>query len=130
MIKDTIAELKAIRERVGYSEYDQAVKIISRERLQNDTRDKRQTNFKWSDYTRHYKKQRGICSWCKQPMALIKGQLAMDHVNPNRQDFNADDNLQVLHPKCNGEKNSMSIAEQSKLKGTTYREILNGEDEV
>jgi len=130
MLKDTISKLKAIRSEVGYSEYDQAVKIIARERLQNDSRDKRKTNFKWSDYVRHYKRQKGICPWCKQPMALIKGQLAMDHIDPNRQDFNDDSNLQVNHPRCNRSKGSMSVADQAKRNGTTYREILSGDEEV
>lgn len=127
MIKDTIAELKAIRERVGYSEYDQAVKIISRERLQNSDRDKRKP-IPWSVIQRHYKKQRGICPWCNKPMVLIRSELEGDHVDPNRQDFNADDNIQVLHKlPCNREKSSMSVADQAKAKGKTYYELLQPE---
>jgi len=129
MIKDTITKLKAIRTEVGYSEYDQAVKIIARERLQNDSRDKRKP-IPWAVIKRHYEKQKGICPWCNLPMVLIRSEIEGDHKNPNAQDFNHDSNIQTLHKKCNREKSSMSIAEQSKHKGTTYREILTGEEDV
>jgi 5-methylcytosine-specific restriction endonuclease McrA len=125
-LKETITRLKAIREEVGTSIYDAAVKAINRMRLDSDVKDRQpRKTFSWAVYQRHYKKQRGICPWCSQTMPLIKGQIEMDHINPNAEDFNADTNLQVLHKDCNREKSSMSISEQAKHLGTTFHELLH-----
>lgn len=130
-LKETITRLQAIREEVGTSIYDAAVKAINRMRLDSNVSDRQpRKSFSWAVYQRHYKKQRGICPWCGNTMPLIKGAIEMDHINPNAEDFNADSNLQVLHKACNRQKSSMSIAEQAKHQGTTYREILSGDEDI
>lgn len=119
--------LVAIRDEVGYSNFWREVKSLSRERLDNPDRDKRKS-ISWTVIKRHYQKQKGICTWCNKPMVLMRSELEGDHIDPNRQDFNSDDNIQVLHKlPCNREKNSMSVADQAKYKGKTYREILETE---
>lgn len=127
-IDETVQRLKAIREEVGTSIYDAAVRIINRMRLDSDiSQRQKRKSFPWSVYERHYKKQRGICPWCEKTMPMIKGEIEIDHINPNAVDFNADINLRVLHRSCNREKSAMSIADQAKHLGTTYREILDPE---
>jgi len=120
------SKLIVLRDEAGYSEFWREVKSLSRERLQNTTREKRKP-ISWGVIARHYKIQRGVCAWCNKDMKLIRSEVEGDHINCNAQDFNDDKNIQVLHKSCNREKSSMSIAEQSKHKGTTYREILEPE---
>lgn len=123
---DLRQKLIALRDEAGYSEFWREVKSLSRERLQNNDREKRKP-IPWGIIKRHYEKQKGVCSWCGKDMKLIRNEIEGDHKNPNEQDFNKDSNIQVLHKSCNRQKSSMSIAEQSKHKGTTYREILENE---
>jgi hypothetical protein len=49
-----VQELKSIREKYGYSQFDFAIKSINRERLQNDGREKRK-HFSWAKYGSLYK---------------------------------------------------------------------------
>lgn len=123
-LPETIAKLKLIREEAGYSNFDQAVKKINRERLQDKDGRQKRKHFPWSKYESLYKKQRGICPWCGLGMMLIKQEIELDHKDPNAEDFNADSNLQVLHSSCNRQKNSMSIADQAKHQGQTFAELL------
>ena len=62
-------------------------------------------------------------------MALIKGQLWMDHINPNLPpaEYEHEANRQVTHPLCNMEKSSRSMEEQSISTGKTVVELLGTE---
>lgn len=120
---DLYSKLKALQAEYGYSEFFNTIKKISKERLQNDNRPAR-IKFSWSKYRRLYTQQNGICSWCDDTMPLIRGQIEIDHINPNASNFNDDSNLQVLHKHCNREKSSKSIQEVSKETGKTFVEQL------
>jgi len=119
--------LIAIRDEVGYSLFWREVKSLSRERLDDKDNRQKRKHFPWSKYVSLYKKCRGICAWCEGAMPLIKGEINLDHKDPNAEDFNGDANLQVLHSSCNKQKNAMSIADQAKHSGKTYTELLEPE---
>lgn len=121
-----LEELKSIRERYGYSEFDHAIKRINRERLQVEGREKR-VKFPKSMYAKLYKFQFGMCSICELPMVKLGSYrgLEIDHRDPNRQDgFNDWDNLGLAHEKCNREKSSKSMLQMSKESGKTVTEML------
>lgn len=120
---DTITILKKIRDDAGYSNFDQAVKTLNRERLQNYKREKRK-HFPKSMYQRLYDEQNGICSYCKFCLDIPARKNVIDHVDPNEQDFNTRKNLHLIHGKCNREKSSKSINQQSKESGKTFENIL------
>lgn len=127
-LKYAIDTLTQLREEVGTSYYDQAIKILNRQRLDSSGmgREKRKP-ISWAVIKRHYNQQRGICRWCYKPMVLLRSEVEGDHVDPNAVDFNNDKNIQVLHRSCNRGKSAMSIEEQAKHLGKTYREILEPE---
>lgn len=127
-LSDTIARLRAIDAEVGRGDFDAAMRVINRERLQSKRTQQRE-RFKWSEYERLYEVQGGICPWCEQPIILLKRQkrlVEIDHINPNLQDFNAKSNLQLLHHDCNRTKAAMTMEEQSKRLGKPVTTILNG----
>lgn len=118
-----LEELKSLRTKYGTGEFDHSIKTLNRERLENYNRPKR-ISFKWSLYRKLYRKQFGLCGICEAEMALIKGKVSMDHKNPNAEDFNDESNLQVTHVRCNLEKSSKSIPEQSKETGKPFTELV------
>ena len=112
-------ELTALRQKYGTSEFDHVVKRLSRQRLQNYKRDQRKKFPSWLR-KRLYDKQSGICRVCERFMSPKLNQLEIDHIDPNREDFNNEDNLQLVHWKCNRNKGAKSIQEQSKETGETF----------
>ena len=128
MKNELVEELRAIRTRVGYSKFDDAVRTLNRERLEAPREQKRKA-FPWSLYGKLYARQSGICPWCDTPMVLLRSQkhkVEVDHINPNLADFNAASNLQLLHMECNRKKSAKSLLEQSKETGKTVGELLGG----
>lgn len=125
MLNEDVEYLKAFREKIGTSRYDAAVKKINRQRLEVDVekRQKRVT-FKWSKVKKLYDKCRGVCWWCENTMPLIRGDVAVDHFDPNEKDFGADSNLGLLHSKCNGEKGGKSLSEQAQFLGITLTQLI------
>jgi len=121
---ELIGKLDGLIEEYGELTFKQAIKTINRRRIDKN-RDNR-VSFPWKEYERLYKKQRGICPICEQPMILLKGSVHIDHLNPNEKDFNNPSNRQLLHAGCNLSKSSKSINQQSKVYGKTYTEILGG----
>lgn len=124
-VQELIDKLDTLIEQYGEQTFKQAVKSINRRRIDKN-RDNR-VSFSWREYGRLYKKQRGVCPICDKFLPLIKGQLHIDHINPNEKDFNNPSNRQVVHPGCNLSKSSKSIYGQSKTYGKTYKQILGGE---
>lgn len=125
--KEIKEELRAIRTRVGYSIFDEAVRSLNRERLDAPRTQKRKS-FAWSMVAKLYERQKGICPVCTQPMRLLKSARAeneVDHINPMAPDFNNPRNLQLLHKSCNRSKSALSVMEQAKRYGITAAEILN-----
>ena len=117
--------LREIRSRAGYSIFDAVVKKLNRERV-NPERQQRK-RFPTSVYQRLYDKQGGDCRECGDRLFVPARKNEIDHIDPNREDFNHPSNLQLLHPKCNREKSSKSVYEQSKASGRSFEEII-GED--
>lgn len=126
-LPETKQALREIRERAGYGNFDRAVMALNRERV-NPQRDKRQ-KFPPRKYQQLFDKQRGWCPICVERLLVPARRNAIDHIDPNRQDFNHTSNLQLLHPQCNLRKSSKSIQEQAKENGKTFREILKGSKE-
>ena len=125
-IQDCIAILKAHRAEWGYDKFDDAIRHINRERLQTSTREPRH-HFKPPDYKKLYRRQGGICALCRLAMVMpnhFPGGLEIDHINPNREDFNDPSNLQLTHEKCNRQKAAKSIQAQSKSSGKPFTHIL------
>ena len=126
-MKSALDRLRELRSEVGTSEFDRAVKSLMRERV-SVTREKRK-RFPPSMYQRLYDKQTGDCPWCNERLLVPARKNAIDHKDPNRQDFNSVQNLQLLHPNCNSKKSAKSIHEQSKATGRTYEQLL-GDDTI
>lgn len=123
-------QIRALRDQFPRSVWDKANRELGRERLEVD-KSKRpdRKELKAADYKRLYNRQRGICPWCENEMAMPKfwpGKLEADHIDPNVEGdgYLAWTNLQLLHERCNQEKNAMSIADQAKHLGRTFTEIL------
>ena len=81
----------------GRSECNRIMRTHLKKRLEVTGRPERK-RFPWGEYKRMYDQQRGRCPICKQTMALIRGLVEMDHVNPNLTGdaFNARDNRRVV----------------------------------
>lgn len=130
-LTEDVSRLDAILLEIGEDRYWHAVEKQRRRKLSNYAREKRKTNFSLSECKKLWKKAKGICSWCTNLMPspeFNRTATAVDHIDPNRQDFNAWENLQLLHRKCNEEKNSKSIAEQAKATGKNFMQILKPEN--
>lgn len=123
---DLYSLLKRIRTEWGYGSFDYAVKQINRERLLNPDRDKRKRPSR-GECQRLYDSQKGICPRCGDHLfvpANDKGN-EVDHIDPNRQDFNHRSNKVLVHGlKCNRSKGAQSIQEQSKRMGKSFTDIL------
>ena len=129
---DCVAILKQFRADWGYDRFDSAIRIINRERLQlgKNPRDGRQ-RFKAHDYKKLYRKQNGICPLCNLAMVMpahFPGPLEIDHLNPNREDFNDPSNLQLTHESCNRKKGAKSLQQQSKSNGRTFVHIMSASE--
>jgi 5-methylcytosine-specific restriction endonuclease McrA len=109
-----INRLDELKVEFGESAFRRALQMISRRRLENRNREHRR-RFSWSKYQFLYQLQKGKCPLCGELMPLLKGEVEIDHKDPNREkDFNNDDNLQLTHRRCNRWKSSLSIYEQAK----------------
>jgi 5-methylcytosine-specific restriction endonuclease McrA len=123
---ECLADLKALRTKYGTSIYDDAVKKINRERLQDGAERKRRA------YPRRvrvdlYLKQNALCPICDERMDANLRLLHVDHIDPDRQDWNHSSNLQLVHASCNLHKSSKSLQQQSKESGRTVADILEVE---
>ena len=115
--------LEELKRSYGSQAFDLAVRKLNRSRLSVHNRDPRK-RFSWNVYRKRYTLQHGICPICGQVMALLKSKIEIDHKDPNRQDYNADTNLQVVHTQCNQTKGAKSIYEQSKVSNKTFVELI------
>jgi Xaa-Pro aminopeptidase len=91
-------------------------------------RDKREF-MPWKDLWKLAKKQRLICGICKKPeypLAKDRRYTVLDHIDPQRIDFNHPDNLQAAHEPCNAMKNAKNQTEVSKMR---QLEKLNQQEE-
>jgi hypothetical protein len=122
------AALRSLRDQFGYSLFRETVKNLERERLQVDSSSREpRKRFKPGAYKLLYHRQRGICPLCSLGMVTPRvwpGELEIDHIDPNRDDFGADSNLQLTHRTCNRKKGGKSILEQSKSSGRPFAEIV------
>lgn len=124
-LKDCISELREIRAKHGYGNFDQAVKALNRERI-DPAREKR---IKWPKglYQKLYDAQGGICPACKRHLYVPANRgNEIDHIDPNRADFNHRTNLQLVHGvPCNRKKSSKDVFQQSKETGKGVGELLS-----
>jgi len=124
--EELLNQLEQLKEKYGETEFNNAIRKIKRKKLQiaKEQREKR-IKFSWTTYKKLYNKQRGICPLCNESMPFIKGEIHIDHKNPNETNFNAEYNLQVVHKQCNLQKSSKSLIKQSKFYGKTITELLS-----
>ena len=106
--------LESARDEIGVSLFKRITREMNREKV-NRQRDKRQ-KFPPGLYQKLFDKQNGICPPCKELLLIPAKRNEIDHINPNETHFNAEWNLQLLHPACNREKGSKSMYEQMKEK--------------
>ncbi|MGA3245831.1 MAG: HNH endonuclease signature motif containing protein [Bacteroidota bacterium] len=128
MTKDIvlIERLLELQRQYGLYRFKCALKDLNRRRLEIDGREKRK-RFPWSKYQALYRSQKGICRVCRELMPLLRGEVEIDHRDPNRQEgFNDDDNLQLTHRKCNRKKSSRSVYQQAKKSSRNIVELLGG----
>jgi len=123
VVSDLVVILERLRNEYGSSIFERALKEIHRHRIYILEREKRK-RFPWSTYVKLYTQQKGICLYCQKDMMLLKGEVEVDHRDPNRKDFNTLSNLQLLHRRCNRQKGSSSIPRQAKQQHKTYVELL------
>jgi CRISPR/Cas system Type II protein with McrA/HNH and RuvC-like nuclease domain len=118
-------KLRALRTEEGYGNFDAAVKALNRERV-NVNRDERKDKYPKRYYQILFDRQKGICPYCGKHLFVpaTRGN-EIDHIDPNRTDFNHPTNLELLHGvPCNREKSSKDVFQQSKESGKMVSEIL------
>ena len=119
-----IEALRRLQAEYGLSRFKSAIQRLNRQRLDVSEREKRK-RFAWSKYQVFYRKQRGICPLCDKAMLLLRGEVEIDHKDPNRQEgFNDDANLQLAHRKCNRTKSSRSLFQEAKKRNRNIVEML------
>lgn len=123
-VKELFTILEGLQTRYGSSAFRAVLKRMNRRRLTQHQREERK-KFPWSKYRKFYGIQKGVCPLCNEVMPFLKGKIEIDHRDPNRKDFNNDNNLQLTHKECNRKKSSKSLYEASKETGKTIREILD-----
>ena len=112
----------------GASKFWHVVAKLKNERV-NPDRGKKML-FKWHVIRMAYQRQKGICSICRDDMALDRSKIEGDHFDPNlteEQGLNRLDNCRAVHVKCNREKGSKTPSEVAKWKGKTLVEVLGDE---
>jgi hypothetical protein len=120
--------LQAFELAIGRSDFRLLMDKQKNAKLQTTDRPERK-KFPWGVYKRLYARQAGLCPWCGGAMILLKGKVELDHINPNAEDFNNANNLQLLHAHCNREKSGMSIEQQSKHTGKSFVELIGKQNE-
>jgi hypothetical protein len=115
--------LDTFRMAIGLSDFRRLLEAMKNSKLQVLDRPERK-KFPWSVYKRLYERQGGLCPWCGGAMILLRGKVELDHRDPNAEDFNGRNNLQLLHNSCNASKNAMSIEQQSKHSGKSFMELI------
>ena len=119
-----INRLDELKGEFGDFAFRQAVRNIRSRRLDNHDRERRK-RFPWSKYQSLYRRQRGICPLCKDAMVLLRGEVEIDHKDPNRQvGFNDDDNLVLTHRPCNRRKSSRSLCQEAKKRKKLVVDLL------
>ena len=123
-IPEIVVKLKVMRAQEGYGKFDQAMRIVNRERLQNPGREKRK-RFPRTMYLKLYAKQEGMCACgCGQKLLGPPMKNHVDHIDNARQDFNHTSNLRLLLPRCNLQKGAKTLFETSKEgKGTILEQL-------
>jgi len=121
--------LLSARTALGTAAVDEGQRAYNRARLEADVKRNRgdRKKFQWpKDYEWRYKKQGGICPRCTKDMRFIRGELHIDHFNPEAksEEFNSDENLRLLHRTCNASKGSNNIYDEAKKAGLTVKEYL------
>lgn len=118
------AELVALREKYGTSEFDRAVKHLNRLRLDAFQRPER---IRLSERKRQklYFRYGGLCHICGEWIDP-KISWTVDHFDPNITGpaFNAEANLRPTHPRCNSSKGAKSIEEMAFANGQTVAQYL------
>ncbi len=127
-LKETVGALRALRTECGRGNFDEAVRMLNRERLQNYQRDAR-ISFSKAKYQRLFDEQRGICPVCNGQLEFPAIRNEVDHKDPNRTDFNAHSNLQLVHGRrsrqqCNQRKGASSMLTQAKRQGKTFANLV------
>lgn len=122
-LRETIEALRGVRSRAGYANFDAAVKALNRERV-DPTREKRK-RFSKAVCQRLFDRQGGKCLMCRETLDIPAYQNEVDHIDPNRADFNHPSNLRLLHRSCNREKSSASVIDHAKRTGQTIREMID-----
>ncbi len=123
--ENCLFELDQLRETYGTSAFDEALRILSRRRLEG-LRTAKRRRFKWpTDYKKLYDKQKGICPKCNREMAFIRGSIEIDHFDPLAQDFNDESNLRVMHAGCNSSKGADSVYQQALKSCKTVLQVIS-----
>ena len=108
----------------GVGNCDTVIRAHNRKRVSSE-RDERE-KFPPRMYQMLFNRQKGMCSWCEKLLNIpaTRGN-EIDHIDPNRKDFNHPTNLQLLHGlPCNREKSSKDLLQQSKETGKTIQELI------
>lgn len=108
----------------GYSAVESEIKAWKRRRVPEGR--PKQDQFKWGEYVRLYRQERGVCPLCGEDMPLIKGKIEMDHINSQLtgEAYNARQNRQVVCKPCNAEKNATTVPGMAKRTGRTMTDIV------
>jgi len=119
-----VHRLSQLQIEYGLYHFQQALRQLNKRRLEI-TRTEKRKRFQWSKYQTLYRRQHGVCPLCKELMPLVKGEIEIDHKDPNKKDgFNDDGNLQLTHKRCNRSKSSKTIYDLAKAKNRTVIECL------
>jgi hypothetical protein len=109
----------------GVGNCDAVIRAHNRRRVnpERDPRDKTSP----SEKQKMFNTQKGFCPICHFFLYVpaTDRRNEVDHIDPNRQDFNHQTNKQLVHGiPCNRKKSSKDLIQQSKESGKTIQEII------
>jgi 5-methylcytosine-specific restriction protein A len=121
--------LVAIRDSYPRSAWDEALRVLARERLQSDSPlPTKRTRLTTAQRWRLYRNQDGKCQRCKNPFLI--DEMEDDHLLPVATGGSNDvKNRRLLCKKCNRQKGKNSPVRESKLTGSTIREMIPPDDD-
>jgi hypothetical protein len=127
---DTALEkiLRAALQSAGELKFYRVIAKLRKEKVNPDRGTKRL--FPWSVVKMAYRRQKGICSVCKDEMALERNLIEGDHWDSSleeEQGLNKLDNCRAVHKRCNRQKGSKTIYELAQSQGRTVIEQLGDE---
>lgn len=124
-LKECKSEFDVWIKKHGVGNCDAVIRAHNRQRV-NPNRDEREKATP-AEKQKMFNTQKGICPVCNRLLFIPASDRRneVDHIDPNREDFNHRTNKQLVHgDPCNRHKSSKDLIQQSKETGKMIQEII------